>query len=172
MLFHISIPAHDPERVARVIAALWRGEAFPFTPFAGNGSWIAIAGDDRGSGIECYPRGARIAPSTEKRSTGFTVTIDPAIAGETGEQAGRIATHAAVFSPLSQAEIVALAEREGWLARFARRGRFHVVELWLENAVMLEVLTEELKREYLAASTPEAWHAGEAAMARKQSVGA
>jgi hypothetical protein len=33
---------------------------------------------------------------------------------------------------------------------------------------MLEVLTEELKAEYLATQTLEAWRAGAAAMARKQ----
>ena len=168
MIFHISIPAKEPERVAKVIAELWGGEAFPFLPMAGNGSWVAFAGDDRGSGIECYPRGATISPSREERPTGFTVTVDEAVATATGEDAGRIATHAAVYSPLAQADIVALAERQGWLSRLGQRGRFHVVEFWLENAVMLEVLTEELKAEYLATQTLEAWRAGAAAMARKQ----
>ncbi len=167
MIFHISIPARDPERVARAIAALWKGEAFPFLPMVGNGSWVAFAGDDRGSAIECYPRGARLSPSGEKHPTGFRVEIDPAAAGENGAEAGRIATHAAVYSPLSQDEIIAIAEKEGWLSRFAQRGRFHVVEFWLENAVMLEVLTEELKQEYLATQTIEAWRAGVAANERR-----
>lgn len=168
MIFHISIPAKNPERVAKVIAELWRGEAFPFLPMARNGSWVAFAGDDRGSGIECYPRGAQISPSQEERPTGFTVTVDDAVAQATDEHSGRIATHAAVYSPLSQEEILALAQREGWLSRFAQRGRFHVVEFWLENAVMLEVLTENLKSEYLATQSLEAWRAGSAAMARNQ----
>lgn len=168
MIFHISIPSQNPERVAKVIAELWRGEAFPFLPLASNGSWLAFAGDDRGSGIECYPRGARISPSTEDRPTGFTVTIDPVVAIEMGEQAGRIATHAAVYSPLTQDVIIGLAEREGWLARYARRGQFHVVEFWLENAVMLEVLTEELAQEYRGSQTLETWRHGTAAMARRQ----
>ncbi len=53
MIIHASIPADDPERVARVIAELWRGESFPF--FAG--TFIAMAGDDRGSQIEVAKRG-------------------------------------------------------------------------------------------------------------------
>ena len=168
MIFHISIPAKEPEVVARAVAELWGGEAFPFIPLARNGSWVAFAGDDRGSGMECYPRGAQISPSEEEHPTGFTVTVDQDIAVATDPMAGRIATHAAVFSPLSQEQIIALADRHGWLSRFAQRGRFHVVEFWLENAVMLEVITEELKHEYLATQTLEAWRAGAAAMARAQ----
>lgn len=168
MIFHISMPAHEPERVAKVVAELWGGEAFPFLPMARNGSWVAFAGDDRGSAIEFYPRGAEISPSTEDYPTGFTVTVNEAAANAVDEAAGRSATHAAVFSPLSQDEIVALAQREGWLGRYAQRGRFHVVEFWLENAIMLEVLTEDLKQEYLATQTLEAWRAGVAAVARNQ----
>jgi hypothetical protein len=168
MLFHISIPASNPERVARAIAELWRGEAFPFLPLAGNGSWVAFAGDERGSGIECYPRGARISPSNEAYPTGFTVTVDETLASETGEQAGRIATHAAIYTPLAKDEVIELAGREGWLGRVAQRGRFHVVEFWLENVVMLEVLPEDFKQEYLASQTLEGWRAGAAALARRQ----
>ena len=50
MLFHASISAQDPERVARFIAAVWQGEAFPFPPAPGG--WIALANDDRASAIE------------------------------------------------------------------------------------------------------------------------
>jgi len=169
MIFHISIPAKDPQRVARAIAELWRGEAFPFLPMRGNGSWVAFAGDDRGSGIECYPRGARLSPSPEDYPTGFQVTMDADAAEETGSLAGRIATHAAVFSPLSQEEVMMLGQREGWLSRIAQRGRFHVVELWLENAVMLEVLPEPFKQEYLATQTLDQWRAGVGAMERMAS---
>lgn len=168
MLFHISMPAKNPEQVAKVVAELWGGEAFPFIPLARNGSWVAFAGDDRGSGIEFYPRGARIVPSEEDCPTGFTVSVDEAVANDMSAFAGRIATHAAVYSPLSQDAIMALAKREGWLSRFAQRGTFHVVEFWLENAVMLEVLPEPLKQEYLATQTLDNWRRGAAAMARRQ----
>ena len=57
MIFHFSIAAKDPQRAARVIAELWRGEAFPFPPVA-QGSWVAMAGDERNSTIEVYPLGA------------------------------------------------------------------------------------------------------------------
>jgi hypothetical protein len=53
MILHASMSANDPRHVAHVIAELWRGEALPFAPVPG--SWIAMAGDSRGSGIEVYP---------------------------------------------------------------------------------------------------------------------
>jgi len=51
MIFHISISADDPKRTATMLAALWRGEAFPF-PMVAKGSWVAHAGDDRRPTIE------------------------------------------------------------------------------------------------------------------------
>ena len=168
MIFHISIPAANPERVAKAIAELWRGEAFPFLPMRGNGSWVAFAGDDRGSAIECYPRGATISPSHEAYPKGFTVTVAEDEAGNANRQ--YIATHAAVYSPLRQEEIIALAQRHGWIGRMAHRGNFHVVEFWLEDTVMLEVLPDDFKREYLATQTLEAWRAGIAAHARGAGV--
>ena len=61
MLFHISIAAERPEEAARVIAELWGGRAYPFPPVA-QGSWIAMAGDDRGTAIEVYPAGTELHP--------------------------------------------------------------------------------------------------------------
>ena len=54
MLFHMSIAAHDPRRVASVIAEIWGGEAHIFPPVM-EGSWVALAGDDRGTILEVYP---------------------------------------------------------------------------------------------------------------------
>ncbi|HLL30517.1 MAG TPA: hypothetical protein VK403_05935, partial [Allosphingosinicella sp.] len=45
---HISIAAERPKQAARLIAELWGGRAYPFPPVA-EGSWIAMAGDERGS---------------------------------------------------------------------------------------------------------------------------
>jgi len=59
MLFHLSIDADDPRNVANVIAELWGGHAFPFPPVL-TGSWVAMAGDDRGTTVEVYPRGAEL----------------------------------------------------------------------------------------------------------------
>ena len=51
MMIHASIPADDPERVARVIAELWRGTSEP-APYIAPGLCVARTGDDRGTQIE------------------------------------------------------------------------------------------------------------------------
>jgi hypothetical protein len=149
MLFHLSIAAHDPKHVAEVIAEMWRGEAFYFPPVT-PGSWIAFAGDDRGTAKEVYP-------------------IDTVLREEEGDADGvgertggsrYTATHAALATPLSREEIMGIAQREGWPAKYRKRGgAFGVIELWIEGRQMMEMLTAEMQSEYLAAMTMDNWRA-------------
>lgn len=150
MIHHMSISARDPKRVAEAIAALWRGCALPFPP-VGQGSWVAFADDERNTTIEVYAAGAELHPS-EGDADGVAV-MNP--------QAPRYTpTHAAIASPLTQDEILALAAREGWIAKYRKRGgRFGVIEFWLEDSVMLEVLTAEMQAEYLGFLKPATWKA-------------
>ncbi|CAN7640194.1 hypothetical protein LJR225_004975 [Phenylobacterium sp. LjRoot225] len=147
MIHHFSIAAKNPQHVAGVIAELWRGRAMPFPPVA-VGSWVAFAGDERNTLIEVYPFGCELQPA--EGDADATAVVNP--------QASRFtASHAAVASPLEEAEIFAIAAREGWEAKYRKRGGlFGVVELWLENSVMIEVLTAEMQQEYLAARPPGA----------------
>ncbi|PJG48704.1 hypothetical protein CAF53_11005 [Sphingobium sp. LB126] len=143
MLFHLSIAARNPRHVAQVLAEFWRGEAFPFPPVA-QGSWIAVAGDERGTAIEVYPLGT-VLREAEGDADSF---------GEATQQNGYTATHAALATPLSQAEVMAIASREGWPAKYRKRGgTFGVIELWIEGRQMVELLTEEMQAEYLASAT-------------------
>jgi hypothetical protein len=146
MLFHVSISADNPERVARVIAELWKGEAFPW----GRGWWMAMAGDNRNTAVEVYPRGFVLTPPKE-------------VSGERSVDLGSsplTATHAAIATPLSEAQVFAVAQREGWAARHLRRGdQFSVIEFWIENAVLFEVLTQKMVEEYLETQTVERWRA-------------
>ena len=64
MLFHVSIEADDPRRVAEVVAEIWGGIAAPF-PAVAAGSWVALSGDDKGSLIEFYPRGTELHESDD-----------------------------------------------------------------------------------------------------------
>ncbi len=49
----------------------------------------------------------------------------------------------------------AVAKREGWhAAKCVRGGCFHVIEFWVENRFLLEVLTREMQSEYLAFMKP------------------
>lgn len=146
MLFHASIAAHRPEPVARLIADLWRGEAHPFPPVTR--AWIALAGDDRGTAIEVLPFGTEMRPGATE--------ADFAAARDAGEYS---AGHQAIGSPLGVAAILARAEAAGWQARVCDRGPFAVVEVWLENRLLIEVLTPEMQATYRAFLTPGHWRA-------------
>jgi hypothetical protein len=147
MLFHFSIAAHDPRHVARVIAELWGGEAFPFPPVA-QGSWIALAGDDRGTAVEVYPVDVVL-----RESEG-----DADAHGEATGVVSFTATHAAIATALQQDAVFAIAAREGWPAKYRKRGGiFGVIELWIEGRQMVEVLTPEMQREYLGSMSVETW---------------
>lgn len=144
MLFHLSIDARDPQRVARVIAELFgKGRAVPFPPVA-KGSWVALALDERNTTVEVYPRGTVLQPVPgDADGVGLP---DPARGADFG-----VATHFAMATPLTQEQVLAIAEREGWEAKYRKRGgAFGVIELWVEGWRMIEVLTPEMQQEYLA----------------------
>lgn len=147
MILHASICAHDPLKVATVLAELWTGEALPFAPVPG--AWIAMAGDDRGSGIEVYPAGRALKPGSGED---MFETVDLPQIPAYGS------THLAIQSPLSLDEIKAMAAREGWRAvQCSRGGMFDVIEFWLEGRTMIEVLTTDMQADYTATSSIEAW---------------
>jgi hypothetical protein len=148
MLFHLSIDARDPRHVASVIAELFgNGKAAPFPPVA-TGSWVALALDERNTTVEVYPRGTVLQP-VEGDADGVGLP-DPARGTDFG-----VATHFAMATPLAQEQVLAIAEREGWPAKYRKRGgAFGVIELWLEGDRMVEVLTAEMQTEYLAALAP------------------
>jgi hypothetical protein len=68
------------------------------------------------------------------------------------------ATHAAVSVPLDQQQIEQIAVREGWQTLLGNRGPFfQVVEFWVENRVLLELLTPKMAEQYKDFSTPQNW---------------
>ena len=145
MLFHVSIEADDPRRVAEVVAEIWGGVAAPF-PAVAAGSWVALSGDDKGSLIEFYPRGTELHES-DHGATGIATA-----------PRRFNATHYAMATKLSEGEVLAIAAREGWPARYCRRGdAFGLIEVWAEGCQLIEVLTEEMQAEYVGAVTIDNW---------------
>lgn len=152
MLFHLSIDCRNPERVAGVISELWGGAAMPFPPVA-EGSWLAMAGDDRGTLVEVYPRGTEL-----HMAPGAADAVG--LPGADRQADRRSATHFAMATTLDVPAVLAIAEREGWPAKVCRRGdAFGVVEMWVEGDRMVEVLTPEMQAEYQAAITIPGWRA-------------
>ena len=149
MIFHNSIPVDNPQLVAETICEFWGGkaEAFRFPPWPG--AWVAIAGDDRSTTLECYPRSETMAPG-EGDEAGFA-KID-----ENPSQ--YVAFHVATMTPKSESEILAIAERVGWRALRCSRGHFFdVIEVWVENRLLIEVLTPEMQADYKKNVNLEMW---------------
>ena len=145
MLFHVSVEADDPKGVAEALAQIIDGEAFPFPP-VGKGSWVALAGDEFGSLIEVYARGTELHPGKD---------------GAVGVQSAPRrygATHFAMGTPLSGGQVMAIAEFMGWTANYCRRAdRFGLIEIWIDDCLMIEVLTKSMQREYLETASIKGW---------------
>ena len=141
MIHHLSIPATNPLHVTSVLVELFGGVLTRFGPY--RDSYIAWAGDDYGTAIEVYPVGTDMFPDAGGGQANFrhNVSTSPFVA-----------THAAVSVSRNKEEILSLAQREGWRAIELSRGSFRVIEFWIENHVMLEVMTEEMAQEYLQAT--------------------
>lgn len=155
MILHASISAKDPRHVANFLADLWGGEVFAFPPVPD--AWIAMAGDARGSGIEVYPDTATLVPGD-----GF----DMFSVGHVDIPAAHVATHLAIECQRPQADVEARAHAEGWrTVTCSRGGLFEVIEVWLENRTMIEVLTPEMSDDYRATSSIQSWRMAMAAVA-------
>jgi hypothetical protein len=155
MLFHISMPANDPERVSAVIAELWGGASLPFPMLPG--AFIAMAGDKRASSVEVYPRKVALYPADGMNG----VEARPS---RNADPHG--AFHLAIATPLTEAQVHAIARREGWACKtLSRGGVFRVIEFWVEGSFMIEVLTPEMQAEYTSGVSIDRWRAMVAAKA-------
>ena len=139
MLHHISFTADDPYGVAATLAQLIGGRVSRFGPWPGG--YIAWASDGAGTAIEVYPRGTEMSPDENGGQANFTHNYFAQT---------HTATHAAVSVNLSEAEVQAIAIEAQWRATTLDRGGFQVIEFWVENRVMLEVMTPAMLQQYLA----------------------
>jgi hypothetical protein len=164
MINHISVAVNNPEKVANILAELWGGYAMPFPPSPGG--YVAFADDGIGTMVEIIPIDIRLLPGTglpaEEGFSKETITDDYEATFTVGEAAPQFGpVHLNINSPLSEAEIKAIAAREGWRCFVANRGRglFQLIELWIEDRFMLEVNTPEMTQVYREMVTPANWAA-------------
>ncbi len=144
MIHHMSIPAQNPHHVASVLAELFQGTIMPFPPL--EGAYVVLAKDDYGTLIEVYPMGSEIMPGHGTDEASFCRNAHPYRFS---------AVHVAISVPLSQADIEAIAQREGWRVLSCHRdGLFNLIEFWVENHLMLELLPPEMAEGYLQAMAP------------------
>ncbi len=141
MIHHLSIAARDPKHAAEVLAELMGGKAVPFPP--NPGSFFALQLDEHGSGVEVYPAGTELRPGGDNGGTFVRQ-----------EARGFGPTHFALSVKTEGDTVERIAAREGWHCFRCNRGPFHVIEVWVENQSMVEVLPPDYAAEYLAFTNP------------------
>lgn len=152
MIHHFSIAVEDPLHVAEVLAEIFQGSSVPFPAYPD--SHMLVAMDEFGTLIELYPLGTELMPGREAAAE---------LRFEANPQLHRhhTATHAAISVPTTESMIKEIAEREGWRAvRCNRDGFFDVIELWIENCILLELLPPELQSAYVNFMQPFRTKAG------------
>jgi hypothetical protein len=111
--------------------------------------------------VEVYPAGTELQPGGVV--AGSFVREDPREYGP---------THFALSGAADADTIQAIAQRAGSQCFDCNRGPFHVLEVWVENQTMVEILPPEYAREYLAFTRPdnvrEAVAAAQTASARQR----
>lgn len=136
MIYHASIPADDPERVARVLAKIWQADYFPFV---WPGSFVVIPGDEHGSTIEIMRRGDEQVPG--KIEAALNANPQPPTYTE---------VHLLIGTRLEMEDLLVIAAGEGWIARTCDRNMFNLVEVWIENKVLIEVVPQNEAARYRA----------------------
>lgn len=145
MIHHLSMPAIAPFRVAQVLAEIWGGKAVPFP--AHPGSYMVLTLDEHGTMIEIYPFGTEMVPGLDQEEVVFAVNT---------VTSPHSATHAAISVPTSHNQIAQIAAREGWrCVKCDRQGFFEVIELWVENRFLIELLPPSLAAQYVSFMQPQ-----------------
>jgi hypothetical protein len=144
MIFHISIPTHDPALVAATLARLVGGRDFPFHPV--KGARIVVFGDEHGSAIEVYPDDVELALGDTMLEARKTKAVRE-----------RHPTHAAIATSLPEEQVLAIAAEAGWTARRCDRGPFELIEVWIEDRFLLELLPPDAQQDYRRSMTFESW---------------
>lgn len=157
MIAHFSIPARDPRRTAELFGRLIDGAVMPFPVV--EGAWVAIARDGSGVGVEVVPAATSHhmgeGEPGEARLGPFVMPWETQIRPDGDPEAGS-GFHVAITSPLSADEIIALVQAENWRAVHCERGGvFDLVEVWVDNRNLVEVLPPGGTRRYLEFYTPE-----------------
>ena len=140
MIHHFSIPAETPRHVASVLAELFEGgfEKFNACPNA----FMVYLGDEHLSELEVLPLGTELSPDPDGGEVNFkNHPSTPQF----------MAFHALISTRRSEQEISEIAQREGWRVSRLSRGSFEVIEFWVENRVLLELMTPEMTSTFLEA---------------------
>lgn len=158
MIAHVSIPSAQPRATALLLAALIDGEAFSFPVV--NGAWIAVARDGSGLAVEVYPEGMAHHPGSGDANPALPPQGPQAMPWEDqiyvdGMHLRPSAFHFAMVTPLDDAQVLKIAKAAGLRAVACDRGGvFGVVEVWLDNLILVEVLNRRESERYRSFMNP------------------
>jgi hypothetical protein len=140
-------------------AAVIGGVAFEFPVVLG--AWVAVADDHSGLAVEVYPLdmahhpGVGDADPAVQPNGPSTLPWEDQIYPETAHTRPT-GFHVAIATRLKEAEIIARARAAGWRALACdRAGVFKLVEVWVDNGFLVEVLVPEEVERYRAFMNPE-----------------
>jgi hypothetical protein len=135
MILHVSVTADHPRSTAETLATLLGGRAIPLGP--NEGSWTAVGPDPVGNVIEVMERGSEFHRAGSQVET---------LKGDPQRHSG---FHLLMESPMSEQEILTLAEETGTSAYRASRGIFgDLIEFWIDDCLLVEVLPLAWSRAY------------------------
>ena len=144
MLLHLSFAAATPTEFRESSpSSSAPPSSTPRRPRSRPGSKFVCAFDDTGTMVEIVPAGIEYVPGPGNR----TDMVD-------GAPVERTPVHGSFTTPLTVAEALAIAEREGWPSGLIDNGPFQVVNVWLEGTQLLELFPADLVDGYLALYGP------------------
>jgi len=158
MIAHVSVPARNPKNTALLLSALIDGQAFPFPVV--EGAWIAVAEDGSGLAIEVYPQAMAHHPGKGDPDPAIVPAGPQTLPWEDqihpdGDQLRPSAFHLALATKLPDEAVIKLAKDAGLRAvPCDRAGVFRLVEVWLDNQVLVEVLNPVETERYRAFMNP------------------
>lgn len=136
MLHHISISVDNPLHVAKILAQILHGCVVPFAICPG--SYIVLQGDEYGTAIELLPPGIEMTLKQKK-----------VVYAHNTNHSHFSAIRATISVSINQYEIEQIARREDWRVIISDRGQFKLIELWIENKFLLELMTPTMTHQYI-----------------------
>jgi hypothetical protein len=159
MINHISIAVEDPVRTADLLVKLWDGMVLPFPP--AENALIVLANDGKGSAVEVLPADTVLQPGEglpEDDGFGIDTQTERYEARFVRTEAKKefSPVHLNISTHLSINEVRELAEQNGWRNLVCNRdgGLFQLIEVWVYDRFMLEVMTEEQTARYREITDP------------------
>ena len=148
MIAHVSMPARDCAHVAKVLAEMLGGGALRFPP--GGPDAYNCWSRNNDFQIVVTPRGSVMVEGPDEQEW----VSRPART----EDDGACESHFAMAVERPASEIVGMARAAGWHARVCNRGGlFDLVEVWVENSYLVEVLDPLQMAAYRTAMTVDNW---------------